>query len=605
MFQRCSYALVPGLLPGLLVLLGCANGRSNGDDPNGGGELGGTDAGALGNGADAGGGCSSDLHDVLDPSGNVIQRCPADQACADGACIGSCDAVAKNHGNVGCDFVVSTPMFQAYSMQPCWAAFVSNNWEKSVKVKVTYAGQPLDATQFTRIPNGNPDPTTWPTLSSAGLPPGQVGVLFLSNDPWSMNGGNRLNCTVPAAFNHATELTSTGRAQAFHIETDYPVSAYDIMPFGGAKSFLPGATMLLPTTAWGKNYVAAFPPITVIQFLGSNGGPITMQVTASKDNTTVKVLPKDELQGAMGVMVAPRNQTTSYTLMAGEMIQWNIYSDKVSGSVIDSDKPVSLMTGSAEFCLSSKTSPQGGGCDSAHQQIMPVSAMGFDYGIAPFATRRADLKEESIPYRFVGAVDGTNLNFDPPMAGAPVSLSAGQMFDFEGIGAFHVSSQDKNHPFFIAQSMPGGLVTGGSRPGWTVDIGNNGLGDEEWLAMLPPQQFQSKYVFFSDPTYGTTNVVLTRTLFKEGDKNGFQDVTVDCLGVVSGWKPIGSGTFQYAQVDMLRGGNGACKNGQHTAESKGRFGLVVWGLDTWSSYGYPAGGSVAPINDVVVPTTPR
>lgn len=595
MFQR--FLIVTGCVGVCVSMLACANGQPNGDNPNGGGELGGMDAGSLGNGPDGGGGCSSDLHDVLDPSGNVIMHCPDDQACADGQCIGSCAAVAKNHGNVGCDFIASTPMFQPYSTQPCWAAFVSNNWPKNVKIKVSWAGQPLDATQFTRIPNGNPDPTTWPTLTSAGLPPGQVGVVFLSNDPFSKNGGNWLNCTVPAAFNHATELTSTGRAQSFHIETDYPVSAYDIMPFGGAKSFLPGATMLLPTTAWGKNYVAAFPPITVVQFLGSVGGPITMQVTAAQDNTTIKILPKDDFQGAMGVMAAPRNQQTSYTLNAGEMIQWNLWSDKVSGSVVESDKPVSVMTGSAELCISSKTSPQGGGCDSAHQQIMPVSAMGFDYGIAPFVTRRMDLQEESIPYRFVGAVDGTNLNFDPPIAGAPSSLAQGEMVNFEAIGAFHVSSQDKNHPFFIAQSMPGGLVTGGSRPGWTVDIGNNGLGDEEWLAMLPPQQFQSKYVFFTDPTYGTTNVVLTRT--------GSEDVTVDCLGTVNGWKPIGNGTFQYAQVDMLRGGTGACKNGQHTAESKGRFGLVVWGTDTWSSYGYPAGGSVAPINDVVVPTTPR
>lgn len=588
---------------GALLLAGCAKGYGSGETPPG-GDLGPGDGGALGNGADGGGLCSSDLHDVLDSSGNVVQHCPPDQACADGQCIGSCIAVGKNHGNVGCDFVVSTPLFQTYSTQPCYAVFVSNNWQKNVKIKASYGGAPLDPLQFTRIPNGNPDPTTWPTLTSAGVPPGQVGVLFLSGEPSSVNGGNYLNCKVPAAFNHGTELVDTGRMKTFHIETDYPVSAYDIMPFGGAKSFLPGATMLLPTTAWGKNYVAIFPQILTYFGLGSNGGPITMQVTAAQDNTTVKVLPKDEIQGNNnnGVATAPRNQTTTYTLSAGESIQWNIWWDKVSGSVIESDKPVSLMSGSAEYCLSSKTSPTGGGCDSAHQQIMPVSALGYDYAISPFTTRRADLNDESIPYRMVGAVDGTNLTFDPPIAGAPTALSGGQMVDFEAIGPFRVSSQDKNHPFHVAQSMPGGLVTSGSRPGWTVDIGNNGLGDEEWLAMLPPQQFQSKYVFFSDPTYGTTNLVLTRVR----DKDGFKDVSVDCIGTVTGWKPVGGGgTFEFTNVDLLRGGSGACKNGQHTADSAGRFGLVVWGLDTWSSYGYPAGGSVAPINDVVVPTTPR
>jgi hypothetical protein len=591
---------------GFVGLLGaiaaCATGTNNGNDMPGPGDLGNADGGGLGNGLDGGGGCSSDLHDVLDPSGNVVMHCPDDQACADGKCIGSCLAAAANHGNVACDFILGTPEFDVATMQPCWAAFISNNWQKPVQIKVSWDGQPLDATQFTRVPNGNPDPTSWPTLGAGGLPPGQVGVLFLSHDPFSMNGGNNLACKVAPAFSHATELYQSGRSKTFHIETDYPVSTYDIMPFGGAKSFLPGATMILPTTAWGKNYVATFPYIYVVKFLGSRGGPITLQIAAAQDATTVKLLPKDDMQGAMNVPAAPKNQTTSLTLGKGEMIQWNIWSDDISGTVIESDKPVSVVTGSAELCLSSKTSPDGGGCDSAHQQIMPVSALGQAYAIAPFATRRADLQDESIPYRIVGAVDGTSLVFDPPIAGAPSSLASGQKADFEAIGPFHVTSQDKNHPFFVAQNMPGGLVTGGSRPGWTVDIGNNGLGDEEFLAVLPPQQWQSKYVFFTDPTYGTTNIVVTRM----AGKNGFDDVTVDCLGTISGWKPIGgNGQYQFTNVDMLRGGNGACKNGQHTAESKGRFGLVVWGLDTWSSYGYPAGGSVAPINDVVVPTTPR
>jgi hypothetical protein len=47
--------------------------------------------------------------------------------------------------------------------------------------------------------------------------------------------------------------------------------------------------------------------------------------------------------------------------------------------------------------------------------------------------------------------------------------------------------------------------------------------------------------------------------------------------------------------------NGTCDNGPHTASSAGPFGLMVWGLDSASSYGYPAGGNIATINTVVVP----
>jgi hypothetical protein len=51
--------------------------------------------------------------------------------------------------------------------------------------------------------------------------------------------------------------------------------------------------------------------------------------------------------------------------------------------------------------------------------------------------------------------------------------------------------------------------------------------------------------------------------------------------------------------------NGKSNKGPHVADSQGRFVIMVWSLDNSSSYGYPAGGSVAPINDVVVLPVPK
>ncbi len=62
-----------------------------------------------------------------------------------------------------------------------------------------------------------------------------------------------------------------------------------------------------------------------------------------------------------------------------------------------------------------------------------------------------------------------------------------------------------------------------------------------------------------------------------------------------------------ARADLLRGvppgttpDAGTCTNGRHVATSTGPFGLVVHGLDTYSSYGYPAGGNAAVLSGVVV-----
>ena len=80
-----------------------------------------------GHGSGAGTSCSSDLHDVLDDSGNVVGTCPNDQGCAAGVCVAACDAAAASQGSVGCDFTVATPSFYAPIAPPCFAVFLANN----------------------------------------------------------------------------------------------------------------------------------------------------------------------------------------------------------------------------------------------------------------------------------------------------------------------------------------------------------------------------------------------------------------------------------------------------------------------------------------------
>jgi hypothetical protein len=175
----------------------------------------------------------------------------------------------------------------------------------------------------------------------------------------------------------------------------------------------------------------------------------------------------------------------------------------------------------------------------------------------------------------------------------------GVVADFETTKPFSVVSQDAAHPFYVAQLMPGGLLTDGSRPGEGMSAFAGALGDEEFVNLLPPAQFLSKYVFFTDPTYSTTNLVLTRKKYG----GGFADVQLDCAGTVGGWMPIGTaGNYEYAQIDLWRSGmsKNGCSNGPHTAESSGPFGLVVWGTDSFASYAYPGGGNLGAISTAIV-----
>lgn len=534
-------------------------------------------------------GCSADLKQVIDANGTVLMTCPPDQGCAGGVCVPACEAASKSHGNVGCDFMMSTPHFfpGCCGFQPiappCFAAFVTNNWDKDAKVEVTRGNMMYDATQFGRLAQVGTDPTQWPPIPATGVPPGQVGVLFLSDDPSSNNAGNPLICPVQPAIRAPNGTAvwpgdgsgGTAIGLAWHVTTTVPVSTYDMVPFGGASSFLPSASLVFPTSAWGTNYVAVQPPPSM--------GPPWAQIVATENNTTVKVLPTVNLPAGPNFPAAQPNMTAQYILNAGNYIQWQ--GPEMIGSIIQSDKPVAFVGGDGYQCYTSATD-SGGGCDSGHQIIPPISALGSSYVAPPFASRIGS--PESIPYLIVGTVDGTQLTFDPPVGG-PSSINAGANMKFETTSPFTVKSQDDKHPFYIGQEMPGA----------------NCIGDEDFVNLMPPAQWLERYVFYTDYSYNTTNLVFVRS---KGPK-GFEDVTVDCAGgPLTGWQPVGaSGQYEMTTFYLVNNGapNGNCQNGPHKAESKQPFALMVWGLASCASYGYPAGGNAAVINQVVVPPTPK
>lgn len=546
-------------------------------------------------------GCSADLRSVVDATGTVVKTCPPDQGCSSGSCVPACTAATNSHGNVGCDFRMATPPAYGTTLPPCFAVVVANTWPRPAKVSVDRAGASYDVTKFGRIPENGKPATDWKPIPADGIPENEVAILFLSADPMSVfpENGVPMKCPITPAIDASTMLDGSGKSAAFHVTSDTPVSAYDFIPYGGARSHFPSAELLFPTTAWGTNYVViATPPGTY-----SSPGPLWGQILATEADTSIQVLPIVDLPSSSAFSAAPKGKTATFTLSAGEYLQWQLPMGSVdlSGSIVLADKPVAVAAGNRFFRFQPMDEPGG---ESTHQMILPVRALSSEYVASPYETRRADLMPESIHYRMVGAVDGTTLTFDPAVTGAPAKLDRGGVADFVATGAFRVTSQDAAHPFAVAQIMDTANVPSGSRPGATAPGYAPMLGDEEFVVMLPPAQFLSKYVFFSDPAYATTNLAITRVKTAKG----FADVKVDCLGTVSGWKPVGtSGKYEVTTVDLVRAGVGvmSCVNGRHVAESDGPFGIVVWGEDAYSSYAYPAGGNAAELSTVTVEPLPK
>ncbi|WP_437680416.1 IgGFc-binding protein [Sorangium sp. So ce131] len=567
--------------------------------PGGGGDggAGGTGStGALGEGGLCEYTCSNDLKRVISCNGATIEECGPEEGCLNAACEpGPCNAAEQSKSSYGCDYWALKPALLTESSGACFAAFVANTWEKPVHIKVERNGVELPVETFAGIPSGQGEVQFEPYNAEEGLGVGQIAMLFLSRR--NIAGAGLPACPLPPAFSGVTGETGvngTGIGSAFHITTDYPVVAYQIVPYGGSESAVTSASLLLPTSAWDKNYIA------VNAYKSSEpivpGGNPSLEILANEDGTEVTILPKVNIVGGNGVAQAAADTPVTYTLDAGQFLQI-VQPEELTGSPILSNKPIGVFGGSP--CMTVPSDELD--CDSAHQQLAPVKALGNEYAAVRYRNRSD--AEESPPWRLVGAVDDTALEWTPEKPeGAPDKINLGEVIEFNSAGPFVVRSQDANHPFYLGSYMTGGFSY-------------DRIGDPDWVNVIPPSQFLNYYVLFTDPTYPETSLVVIRT--KSGVDQSFADVTLDCLGdspeggPITGWEPFGD--YEYARVDLVKGrfeNQGNCANGRHVMSSALPFGVTVWGWGAYDphlqvSYAYPAGAGFQPINEVVVPPTPR
>jgi hypothetical protein len=582
------------------------------------------------------------------------------------SCVNPCLDSLGNDTSNGCEFYAVEMDMTASGTGVCYAVFVVNQWKTGALANITVDlnGQNLPIEPFARIPVGKGAGITYAPFPADGLATNQVAILFLSRDPTHANdpGANTrpglhaedpavlADCppgVTPAIVGDAA-FHGTGVASAFHIKTNVPVVAYQMLPYGGGRARVTGSTLLVPTSAWDTNYVIADAyqaPTTLITPTSADfprAGPTTV-IIASQDSTHVIIKPTEDIVGGGPIGPSPANVSALYKLNKGEYLQFT-QTAELTGSAVQADAPIAVI-GGATLMDVPITVPRA---DSAEQMLPPVRALGSEYVAVRYRNRGAT--EESVPWRIVGVVDGTQLTFDPPQPGAPTTVNANQKAaEFDSPGPFRVFSQDGNHPFYLAAYMTGGcgapavgqpgnlVCPQGSDPLANATGPLDGSGDPEFLNVVPPAQYLPRYTFFTDPTYSETNLVVVRV--RDPQTGVMPDVTLDCAATLTGWTPVGSdGRFEMTRVDLSTGdfqGVGACDNGVHTifgtipgapvgsGAPVPQFGVTIWGWGSeatyqpdranmpadeanpkftrWVSYGYPAGANFQPLNTVVLP----
>jgi len=519
--------------------------------------------------------CSVDGRSVIRScSGEVVETCSDIQACGAARCQDPCGAAAADRSSNGCEFYFQSPPAADRS---CYAAFVVNTSTQPVELSFDRAGEALDISKA--VFRTNPGDAT--LIQHTGpIAPGESVVLFVAGPKPSstLTTSYSVGCpedVVPVVDEEALKRTAIGTS--FHLGTNAPVSVVAMFPFGGASSWVPTATLLLPAVTWGKEHVIVNP----WEFSVAN--PNT-QIVAAEDGTEITLVPKVSLQDGAGIKGTAANVPVTYRLDKGQFLQLDQRAE-LTGSILTSNKPTTVFGGNECAYVPSDARA----CDALWQQIPSYEQWGSEYVAIGYRQRTAT-PNEMMPYRIVAARDGTRLDYDPQIpVGAPTELNAGETVTFPAAvnDAFVVRTQDAEHPIYFAAYMTG---ADSRYYGSGKMLGN---GDPEFVNVVPAGQWLNAYTFYADPTYDETSLVIIR-----GKHFGkFEDVWLECAGDLTDWKPIGTrGEYEYVRVDLSRDGgpgqsfgDSTCRTGLQRMRSAGPFTATLWGWAQYASYAYPGG----------------
>ncbi|MES2591170.1 MAG: PKD domain-containing protein [Bacteroidota bacterium] len=335
-------------------------------------------------------------------------------------------------------------------------------------------------------------------------------------------------------------------AKAIHIETCDTVSIYSI----NKGAFSDDATVIYPTPILGNDYMV----------LTMNGNPgdwgKEFLIVASTDNSVIEINPSVATDGGHAA-----NVPYTITLNKGDQYQVTSNSD-LTGTTVKGSLSNGVCSNFAVFS-GSKCLNIGGcsACDHIYEQIMPTKAWGVNFVVGKFAQKSA------LIYRVLASTNGTSFTID---GGAPVSLNAGQFYEYSNSGGVDASFITANNPVMIMQYMAGSDC-------------DNGMGDPDQVLISPIEQTMNVATFYTIPSPAVT-VFYANISAKTSAVAG---IKLNGASISGSFIPVPSNPqYSYATgVSLVQGTN-------YQLTSDTGFCAFVYGMGTYESYTYTVGSSL-------------
>ena len=499
---------------------------------------------------------------------------------ADGYCADACGMAEAAKSNVGCEYF-PTPLANTTELDRTifdYRVVIANPNDGAASVRVTRNG--TEAWSGTVDGRGLRDvPLPWIDGQSFAIPEGSWQSLVV--------GGG-----------------------AYRLTSDLPVIVMQFNPFeynvGSTFSYTNDATLLLPSHALtGDYFVSSYLPLS--RRTGSEGGigggsfdtirypGYVAVVGTSATPTQVRVTPAGEVAAGGGgrIPTSRRGSSFVFTLAQGEVAHvtaapppecsesrpgFNRVRDcestpfgeicdlfdtcgetehDLTGTRIEADRPVAVFGG--HTCAYIPYTAQA--CDHLETQMPPVQSWGRDYVSAPMGAGTTGGRNL---VRVLGAFDGTAVTVTPPQEGTSGGMvSRGGMLEFYATSPFQVTATEA---VMVAQYLLGQYST--DPPAMR--------GDPAMTVLVPSEQYRSDYTFilptsYNESTNGQSYVMVVRP-------PGL-DLVLDTATVAATWQPVGG---REIGIVPLPGGT-------HAIQATSPFGLIAYGLGSFTSYATPAG----------------
>ncbi|MFT3705756.1 MAG: Ig-like domain-containing protein [Agriterribacter sp.] len=348
------------------------------------------------------------------------------------------------------------------------------------------------------------------------------------------------------------ELNSTDviENKGIHITAGKEVTVYGL----NRVQFTTDAYLALPTDILGTSYIN-------LGYKNTNVVNSTQFGLVAAENGTVVTITPSVTTGARlaGVPYSiTLNQGQTYLLRNTDPAPQDL-----SGSIITSTKPIAVF-GSMQCA----NIPNGYvACDHIVEQLPPTTAWGKNFISVPLKTRT-----KGDTFRFLASANNTTVEVNGSIV---ATLNKGQLFET----ILSTSSQIKsNNPILVAQ--------------YSNSSSYDGVTSDPFMMLITPyEQYLGNYTF-STPASGFignyVNVVAPAAAVGALKLDG---VVIPAAS----FTPIGSTGFRGAQLDISLG--------SHTINGSSLpFGIFVYGYDSYDSYGYPGGQSLAPVANVTTLT---